>query len=327
MNRLYLDALSMRLSRIVNDKLNRFDASPSFPYVAGLLALGLVTPVASRLTDLSLEHLALLVSAVFLLPLFPFQWGYIALVTRGSAYKAIVPAVLLPAAGLYALAHVTAEFPAEVFRSIGVLSLCGAVYASLKAWAQLRVPHLLAYSSIAFYSVFWRYFSFTGSSGALGVTYTIAVILTTGGLLLAWQQAQASCGRLTLDRVHGLARPMPRFATIISLLVMAAVGLPPFGLFSAFVGMLLHPATAANWGLIAILFTWFSISWHFFRMMQRLLFGPHQSECSYQDLRAGKTVAFAVVLLILLALGIMPNHSLVSNQFTDRHRRAMGLTQ
>ena len=81
---------------------------------------------------------------------------------------------------------------------------------------------------------------------------------------------------------------MPRFATVFSLLVMAAVGLPPFGLFSAYVAMLLRASATISWGLMVILFTWFLASWYLFRMMQRLLFGPHRSDVRYKDLRTGE---------------------------------------
>ena len=47
---------------------------------------------------------------------------------------------------------------------------------------------------------------------------------------------------MAVDRIGGLARPMPRFAILMALLTMAAVGLPPFGFFSGYVGILLRPS-------------------------------------------------------------------------------------
>ena len=96
---------------------------------------------------------------------------------------------------------------------------------------------------------------------------------------------------------------MPRFAALFSLLVMAAVGLPPFALFSAHMQMLLLPLGTISWGLAVILLTWFLASWYLFRMMQRLLFGRHRDDMHYTDLRAGEFTWFAILLVILAVLG------------------------
>ena len=104
---------------------------------------------------------------------------------------------------------------------------------------------------------------------------------------------------------------------------MAAVGLPPFGLFSAYMAMLLQPAMAMSWGLGVILITWFLASWYFFRMMQRLLFGPHRADIRYEDLRTSEVASFAVLLVILAVLGTAPLEWLKSDLFVNGHRTAV----
>src|SRR3970282_1628827 len=99
---------------------------------------------------------------------------------------------------------------------------------------------------------------------------------------------------------------MPRFATLLALLVMAAVGLPPFGLFSGFIAMLLAPSVADAWGLTAMLFTWLAASWSLFKLVQRLLFGPHRADIHYEDLRGAEVASLAIIVVILAALGIAP---------------------
>jgi NADH-quinone oxidoreductase subunit M len=140
------------------------------------------------------------------------------------------------------------------------------------------------------------------------------VALVTGGLLLAWHAVRARYGDLTLDRIGGLARPMPRFATLLALLVMAAVGLPPFGLFSGYLAMLLDPSITASIGnsvgLTIILLAWFTASWYLYKLMQRLLFGPHRQDLPYEDLRPVEVAPLLIVLVLLLALGVAP-HELV----------------
>ena len=99
---------------------------------------------------------------------------------------------------------------------------------------------------------------------------------------------------------------MPRFATLLALLTMAAVGLPPFGLFSGYIGMLLHPSIEISWELSIIMLTWFAASFYLFRMMQRLLFGPHRTDILYHDLHRGESVSLMILLLILITIGLLP---------------------
>src|SRR5438128_11253693 len=88
---------------------------------------------------------------------------------------------------------------------------------------------------------------------------------------------------------------------------MAAVGLPPFGLFSGYMAILLHPSIVISWDLMIILLAWLAASWYLFRLMQRLLFGPHRSDIRYEDLRPTEVAPLLTVLFILLALGTQPS--------------------
>jgi NADH:ubiquinone oxidoreductase subunit 4 (subunit M) len=84
---------------------------------------------------------------------------------------------------------------------------------------------------------------------------------------------------------------------------MAFIGFPPFAVFSAFASILLHGAAANFAALIVLVICWFAAAWCLFRMMQRLLFGPHRSEIKYEDLRTGELAGFALLLLLLMLAG------------------------
>jgi NADH-quinone oxidoreductase subunit M len=58
--------------------------------------------------------------------------------------------------------------------------------------------------------------------------------------------------------------------------------------------------------LSIILLTWFTASWYLFKLMQRLLFGPHRSDLSYQDLRPAEVAPLVLMVLVLVALGVVP---------------------
>jgi NADH-quinone oxidoreductase subunit M len=136
--------------------------------------------------------------------------------------------------------------------------------------------------------------------------YLSAVSLATSGLLLAWYMLRARYGEIGLRALSGLAQPMPRFAVAVTLLALAAIGLPPFGVFSGFMGLLLAPSFTWTGWLIVIVIAWLSASWYLFDLVQGLLFGRCQTERRHEDLRDAELTSLAVVLVLLLALGVMP---------------------
>jgi NADH-quinone oxidoreductase subunit M len=58
------------------------------------------------------------------------------------------------------------------------------------------------------------------------------------------------------------------------------------------------------------LLAWFTASWYFYKLMQRVLFGPHRQDLPYEDLGPAEIAPLVIVLLLLLALGVAP-HGLV----------------
>jgi NADH-quinone oxidoreductase subunit L len=323
MNRLYLDAVSMKLRPLFARGIEFLNLKPAFPHFAGAVAVVLAAFAAGGVPDVSPAQIVLSTIVALALPLFPLHGIYIAALTRSPGYTPALLSVLLPAAGLYGFANLSRELPAEILRAVSVLALGSALYGSLKALGQVRVPELLAYASLAFYAALWWHFTAAGNLLFPAIVYAGAVALLTAGLLLAWLRLRRRYGNLTLDRMHGLARSMPRFAAVFSLFVMAAVGLPPFALFFGHIEMLLQRSLANAPGLLIILTMWFLASWYLFRMMQRLLFGPQRVDMRYEDLRSGEVVYFAAILVILAILGLTPPAMLESSLMINGHRTAM----
>jgi NADH:ubiquinone oxidoreductase subunit 5 (subunit L)/multisubunit Na+/H+ antiporter MnhA subunit len=316
-NRLYLDALSARLQEIVTPAIHRLNGARSFPFAAAVIALIFAGSAAGYMPELSPARIVWLFVAALLLPLFPLHGLYVVGLTRSSGPASTVLALLLPMAGLFALAQTSAGVPVETLRALGALAVCGALYGSLKALAEVRVADLMAYASLAFYSALWWNFAVIGKMPIASIAYVVAVALLTAGVIAAWQRLQRRYGNLTLDRMHGLARPMPRFAAVFAVLVMAFVGLPPFGLFFSHIQMLLQPEMAILPGLVVIVLTWLLASWYLFRMMQRLLFGPHRVDLRYHDLRTRELGYFIALLVLLAALGVAPFAALDSRLMID----------
>jgi NADH-quinone oxidoreductase subunit M len=321
MNRLYLDGLALRFGQGFKRVIHRLDRSRLFLPVAALIALVIaMAPAVAQMGELPLERIALFCLVALTLPLFPLHGLYGLVLTRLPGYASICLALLLPMAGLYGLAGVLPGLPAELLNGVRLLALFGALYGSIKALAQVRATRVLAYGGLVFYSILWWHLAIAGTVTPQGTIYASAVALVTAGLRLAWHAVQTRYGDLALDRIGGLARPMPRFATLLALLVMAAVGLPPFGLFSGYIALLLDPlmslSLSSSVGLTIILLAWFTASWYLYKLMQRLLFGPNRQDLPYEDLGPAEIAPLVIVLLLLLALGVAP-HDVV--ELVDTH--------
>ena len=324
LNRLYMDALALRIGQCCTRLASRLNASTLLPYVMGLAALVALLSVSALPESLSLLKVIHFLVVALILPLFPLHGLYVATVvcSRGIA---IGLTLLMPAAGLYTMTELLHGVSAEFLTGIRMLALFGSLFGSLKALAQPRVTPLLAYAGVAFYSVLW-WSAAGGTVSKEALIYAVSVILVTGGLLLITSRLQARYGDEAVDRIGGLARPMPRFAILMTLLTMAAIGLPPFGFFSGSVGILLRPPVAISWELIIIVFTHFAASFYLFRLMQRILFGPHRTDIPYKDFSRGEGAALLIVLLMLVVIGLLPYGFFDFDSLALDHRTTVKMT-
>jgi NADH-quinone oxidoreductase subunit M len=100
---------------------------------------------------------------------------------------------------------------------------------------------------------------------------------------------------------------MPRFATLFCLLALAALGLPPFGVFSGLMGMVLNPGLTLPGSFAVVALVWLAASWYFLDLMQRLLFGRPPADLRYEDVRETELAALTIVLVLLAVLGVTPS--------------------
>ena len=298
LNRVYMDGIALRLFDSLKAAGRALDKSRvTFPIIA-LIAVGVAWKQTPRLPADLAGSIGLLLLAGLCLPLFPFHGLYTAALRRAPRTMSVALAVLLPAIGFFLMP----KLPPELVPAVGILAAFGALWGSFKALVQIRVLHLLSYAAVGLYSIFWWHLAQAGKVTPPATLYAWAVTLTVAGMVLGWDRIRVRHGDLDLNRISGLLKPMPRFALCMALLVMAAVGLPPFGLFFGYLGILLSPTTGTslNFGLFAIVAAWFAASWYFFKLMERLLFGTHRQDLLYEDLRPAEIIAFAVVILLLV---------------------------
>jgi NADH-quinone oxidoreductase subunit M len=273
----------------------------------GAYSLGALCVALSGAADAPLSSGASLLACAVLLPLVPFHDGHLTALTRlpGSLPSFIV--MLLPIAGLHGLAAVMPTVPDIVAWTLSLFALAGASYGALKALAHSRVRLLLAYGSLSFFSMIWW---FAAASRIVTPRHALlvgTVGLATSGLMVAWQVIRTRYGDdVDPQAISGLASGMPHYAVLLSLLALAAMGLPPFGVFAGFMGLLLSSPFPSFAGLFVMLLAWLAASWYIMQMVQRLLFGVRRPELRYTDLLRTEMVCLLIVVLVLLALGLAP---------------------
>ena len=273
----------------------------------GTFGLGTLCAGLAMIADPPVSSVASLLACAILLPLVPFHDGYVTALTRlpGSLPPFIV--LLLPAIGLHDLAAVLPTLPEVAVSTMTILALVGALYGSVKALAQSRIRLLLAYGSISFFSILWWFVAASRTVIPQAAVFLGAVALATSGLLLAWQVVRTRYGDDVDPRaISGLVQRMPEFAVLLSLLALAAMGLPPFGVFAGFMGLLLTSSLTSSAALLVIVIAWLAASWYILDMVQRLLFGRQRLDLRYEALRPAELASLLMVVLIVIALGVAP---------------------
>lgn len=313
LNRLYLDALALRAGRTLRRLAERLDKSRLFLHALALLSLMIAFKSLAHGSQAPITTLIFMGLVALLLPLFPVHGLYVSALIRQPGSWGFLPGVLsilLPGVGILTAAYMLPGLPHEMAGGIRTLALAGAVYGTLKALVSVRVTPLLAYASLALYSILWWHMAGAGTITPAMAVFAGAASWVTGGLLIAWGRVRLRYGDIPISRIGGLAKPMPRLFLLTALLVMAGAGLPPFGLFSGYLGMLLAPSGESHAvraiGAIVLLSAWFLASWVLYRLMQKLFFGPHPTDLPYQDLTSGEVATLVVVLAVLLVMGLLP---------------------
>lgn len=275
----------------------------------GTYGLGTLCAGVAAMTDSAIPSL---LACVILLPLVPFHHGYVAALTRLPGSLPPFTVLLLPAIGLHRMAAVLPKLPDIVISVVFVLALSGALYGAIKALAQSRVRLLLAYGSLSFFSILWWFVAAARTVTPQAAVFLGSVALVTGGLLMSWQIIRTRYGDDVDPRaITGLAALMPQFAVLISLLALAAMGLPPFGVFAGLMGLLLTASLAVSMAPLVIAITWIAASWYILDLVQRLLFGRKRPDLRYEDVHQSEFASLVMVVAILFALGLAPTNLFV----------------
>lgn len=296
----------------------------------GLFTAGFVSLLVSFMTSDHIRIMTLLIPLAMIWPLLPVHGAFVASLSCLPGTLPPFLAVLLPSLGFHGLATLLPDIPEGALNLLWLAAIAGTLYGSLLALRQDSMEMVLAYAHLALGSIVWWYVTVTQSVTPGAMIYLGGLNLVICGLLLAAQHLRARFGHVDLSVSHGLARIMPWFSTLFVLFITAAVGLPLFTLFSAFMDMLFGVSSAQGAMLAIVLAAWLMASWYFPRLMQQVLFGRLSSFCrTGRDLHLEERGSLILLLALLIILGITPSDWLVgaANQAVSTEQVSFDLSQ
>jgi NADH-quinone oxidoreductase subunit M len=270
---------------------------------------------------------ALITGFVVKIPLVPFHtW-------LPSAYGEAPPAVTLLLSALMAklgtlglLRIVIPLCPVPVVQYglpvLGLLGAIGVVYAALCAFAQKDIKLMAAFSSVSHLGLLVLGIFALNIEGLTGSVLHMVNHGLTAGALFGLVAILFNRYRTTdMTKFSGLLATHPRFAFFTIFICLAGVGLPGLNNFVSEMMLLSSLFTPWNRGImgyglaVAGASGIFLSAWYTFTMIRKVLFGPAKSPefvtspnspKTSVDLSGRECLAFGLLSLVILALGIYP---------------------
>ncbi|MDH4226760.1 MAG: proton-conducting transporter membrane subunit [Deltaproteobacteria bacterium] len=297
--------------------INRNSAQvKTFAWGVVMTALALLSAILYAFTN---NSAFLVFTFAVMLPLFPLHGAYVALLTGLPLTVAAFFSILMPIMGLYAIFFMpenTLPFAASLQKIhdsmpdvFAVLGAAGCVYGSLRALVRNNAAGIVAYAGLGLTSILWLGLATGSLDATAALTYMASLGAVTTGLLLAWRCITVRYGEMNTDavtlQIGGLSHSTPVFAAFFFFLVWAALGLPPFGLFTGLIEILIGISkTVSFWGLAVIMCTWLMASWYFIKFLQKVAFGKAKPGFEHIRLRYREGISLLIMLALLLVLGL-----------------------
>jgi len=237
--------------------------------------------------------------AVTFLPLFPFHLPFVGMIKSAKGALASFWIVAWLALGLAKLNMIYPTLTADVLMGVSVLALVSAFYSSLAALGQKQSNLFIASATVAYVSLVWGLLNIFPGFSKWGIAFGVAVAFVLGGIGLAFSFVRQRYNWQTIGKLPGLASPMPRFGTLMVLLVSVSMFLPMFPTFSGLTDMPTVDTLDIDFIKIFLTFlaVWLGGGWFFLQMLHQTAFGAARTDLPYTDLRTTEVVAVTVLLL------------------------------
>ena len=246
-------------------------------------------------------------------PMFPFHtWLPYAHGQAPTIGSVILAAVLLKM-GTYGFIRFSLPmFPdASVYfiTPVAILAIIMVIYTAMIAYVQEDMKQVIAYSSISHMGII---ILGTFAMNAEGIVGSIFLMLShgvvSGALFMLVGVIYDRRKTKMMSEFGGLASPMPRFATIYGIMLMASVGLPlTIGFVGEFLALLgfyaISPIMTALAGTGIILGAVYML-----RLYKRSFFGEvtNEKNRNLPDLNARELTAFIPLVMLVVYLGVYP---------------------
>ncbi len=256
-------------------------------------------------------------------PMFPFHtWLPDAHVEAPTAGSVILAGVLLKM-GTYGFLrfnlplfpHATAYFTPLFF----VLAVIGILYGAWVSMVQRDVKKLVAYSSVSHLGfVMFGIFGLTVQGVQGSIIQMINHGLSTGALFLAVGMLYERRHTREISEFGGVAKTMPVFAALFSIVCLSSLGLPGLngfvGEFLILVGTFRVTQTFTVLATAGIIFAAVYLLW----MYRRVMFGPLTREENKKliDLNGREIATLLPVLFFIFWIGIYPSTFLNKTEST-----------
>lgn len=259
-------------------------------------------------------------------PMFPFHtWLPDAHVEAPTAGSVILAGLLLKMGGYGFLRICLPMVPQASQSYAGVvlaLSIVAILYGACMTLAQWDLKKLIAYSSIShmgFVTLGIFVMNTEGIEGAL--LQMINHGITTGALFLAVGQLYDRTHSRMIDDYGGIVRPMPKFASLLTLFAMASFGMPGTGNFVSeflvLVGASLYSLVIAVLAIGGVLLAAAYLLW----MVRRIALGELRKleNAALPDLDLREMVTMVPLVILVFWIGFHPNPVLSVMHASVRH--------
>ncbi len=246
-----------------------------------------------------------LVASAILLPLFPLHSGMQAVLRLAPGTLPGLLIVVVPVLGLCEAWKTLTEAPEWTRHAVAHLGLLSALAGILAALVQTELRRSLACGAQLYLGLVWWGLALDATRSGATLLFFGGSILVLAGLWITAHHLEARYGALSLRRPAGLARPMPRLAVLLTLLLTAALGLPGFAPFAGLMHLLASPGSRQAWQVAVVLMIWLLASWYWTELGQRLLFGPPRVDRLHRDLGRRESLVLGVIILALTTLSLV----------------------
>ena len=278
---------------------------PSFQYALSLghLALAAIFCITGLFTQDEVHVVETVFLAMTFLPLAPLHLPFVSTLRTSHETVAGLWMVVWLTTGLIQLQTLKESFPLEYSEILNLVALGSALYASLKALGQSTLVQSLAYLTVAFLSLLWSLLSILGVFATWTLPFGLAIGFVLGALLLGYSYVCQRFGPHGLKSLQGLGSGMPRFRSLVTLIISLAVLLP---IIPVILGLSSMPADHHGEGsmfLISLLLmtVWMCSSWHLTLILDQTAFGKARTDIVHEDLQAHE---IAAIYLFLVAAGL-----------------------